>query len=241
MKILSIDTASNICGVSILENNQLLCNLDTNKGRTHSENLMPLIQEAFIKTNLHLKDMDLLVCDIGPGSFTGIRIGIATIKAFFDSLNIPCVGITSLKALAYNLKNTINENEYICSILDCKNDNCYFALYEKRNNILETLIEPQAETIETTMAIINNYCNDTLGNSPITFIGDGSEIYKKYIESSLCNIKFANPNFNNLNSYNLGLAGLDYFNSGLELTELLPLYLKKTQAERQLEKKEKNK
>ena len=239
MKILSIDTASNVCGVSILENNNLLCNLDTNTGRTHSENLMPMIKEAFEKTSLNLKDMDLLVCDIGPGSFTGIRIGIATVKAFFDSLNIPCIGISSLEALAYNLKNDINENKYICSILDCKNDNCYFALYEKKNNTIETLIEPQAETVEATIAILNNYCNDTLENSSITFIGDGSEVYKKNIETSFCNAKFASQNLNVLNSYNLGLAGFEHFNSGIELEEVLPLYLKKPQAQRQLEEREK--
>ena len=64
---------------------------------------MPMVQEAFEKTNLKLSDMDLLVCDLGPGSFTGIRIGVATVKAFVDSLNIPCIGISSLKALAYNV------------------------------------------------------------------------------------------------------------------------------------------
>ena len=85
MKILSIDTASNICGVSILEDNKLICNLDTDTGRTHSENLMPMIEQAFNKTNLSLKNIDLITCDIGPGSFTGIRIGVATTKAFNDS------------------------------------------------------------------------------------------------------------------------------------------------------------
>ena len=69
MKILSIDTASNICGVSILEDKKLLCQLDNNTGRTHSENLMPMIETAFTKSNLTLKDMDLMVCDIGPRFF----------------------------------------------------------------------------------------------------------------------------------------------------------------------------
>ena len=91
MKILSIDTASNICGVSILENDKLICNLDKDTGRTHSENLMPMIDEIFNKTNLTINDINLIICNIGPGSFTGIRIGVATTKAFSDSLNIPCI------------------------------------------------------------------------------------------------------------------------------------------------------
>ena len=111
MKILSIDTASNICGVSVLENKKLICNLDTNTGRTHSENLMPMIKNALEKSNLTLEDIQLISCDIGPGSFTGIRIGVATIKAFNDGLGIPCIGVSSLESLAYNIKNDIKEKE----------------------------------------------------------------------------------------------------------------------------------
>lgn len=69
LKILSVDTASNVCGVSILEDNNLICNLDNDTGRTHSENLMPMIEEAFKKSELSLKDIDLIVCDIGPRFF----------------------------------------------------------------------------------------------------------------------------------------------------------------------------
>ena len=234
MKILSIDTASNICGVSILEDTKLICTLDTNTGRTHSENLMPMIQEAFEKTNLSLKDIDLLVCDKGPGSFTGIRIGISTIKAFHDSLNIPCIGISSLESLAYNLKNNLND-KYVCSIIDCKNDNCYFALYENQNDTLETLIEPQAESISSALSILNSYCSDTLENQSLCFVGDGSEIYQNEIKKVFFNAKFADTTFNVLNSYSLGLAGLAKSNFFSDIQEVLPLYLKKPQAQRQFE------
>lgn len=240
LKILSIDTASNVCGVSILDNTNLICNLDTNTGRTHSENLMPMINEAFIKTNLQLKDMDLIVCDIGPGSFTGIRIGVATTKAFQDSLSIPCVGISSLEALAYNVKNNLNETDVVCSIIDCKNDNCYFALFEKKDGSLETLIEPQAESVDSALAIIKSYIEDTLENPSITFVGDGSEVYNDKIQEAFKNAKFADSKDNILNSYSLALAGLDIFNSGMDIKEVLPLYLKKPQAQRQLEKKMRN-
>ena len=85
-----------------------------------------------------LQDMDLLVCDKGPGSFTGIRIGIASVMAFTDSLKIPTVGISSLEALAYNTRDVVNNGSYVVSIIDCKNDNCYFALYEKKDNFFES-------------------------------------------------------------------------------------------------------
>ena len=239
MKILSIDTASNICGVSILEDEKLICNLDTDTGRTHSENLMPMIEQAFNKTNLSLKNIDLITCDIGPGSFTGIRIGVATTKAFNDSLNIPCVGVSSLEALAYNLKDNINENDITCSIIDCKNNNCYFALYEKKHDIFKTLIEPQAESVEACLSILKSYCEDTLENTSIYFIGDGPEIYKNIIQDTFPSAKFADTDLNNLNSYSLGLAGLNHFNNGSISEEVLPLYLKKPQAQRLLEEKEK--
>lgn len=233
MKILSIDTASNICGVSILEDTNLICNLDNNTGRTHSENLMPMIQEIFDKTSLTLKDIDLIVCDKGPGSFTGIRIGIATAKAFCDSLDIPCVGISSLEALAHNVKN----KKLICSMIDCKNDNCYFALYENNKDGILELIEPQAESVESALSILKSYCEDTLENDNITFVGDGSEIYADTIKETFQNANFENKDLNILNSYNLGIAGFNKYSSNAEVCELLPLYLKKPQAQRQLEEK----
>lgn len=236
MKILSIDTSSNICGVSILEDTNLICKLDNDTGRTHSENLMPMIQSAFEKTNLKLKDMDLIVCDIGPGSFTGIRIGVATAKAFHDSLDIPCVGINSLEALSYNLID-MHENECVFSMIDCKNDNCYFALFQKKNGIFETLIEPQADTVSSALAILKSYYEDTLENAYLTFIGDGSEVYKNNINEVFEQAKFADRNKNKLDSYSLALAGLYKYNSGIELEEVLPLYLKKPQAQRLLEEK----
>ena len=126
MKILCIDTSSNLCSVAILEDDKLIKKIELNNGLTHSETLMLLIKQILDECNLSLKNIDLLVSDIGPGSFTGIRIGVSTIKAFADSLNIPCVGISSLEVLAYNVKT----NGLICSTIDCKNDNCYFTLFK---------------------------------------------------------------------------------------------------------------
>ena len=232
MKILSIDTASNVCGVSILEDTNLICNLDQDTGRTHSENLMPMIKQAFEQFNLTLKDIDLLVCDKGPGSFTGIRIGIATIKAFHDSLSIPCVGINSLEALAYSIKN----DGYIVSILDCKNNNCYFALYELKDRQYVEVISPCAENIENAL----NLCQQKIqSNHSVTFVGDGSVIFKEQISNVFENCIFATPENNLLNSYYVGLAGLSHFKEK-KSEDILPLYLKKPQAQRQLEEKFKN-
>lgn len=232
MKILSIDTSSNICGVSILEDTNLICKLDQDLGRTHSESLMPMIQQAFNQSNLSLKDMDLLVCDKGPGSFTGIRIGIATVKAFHDSLSIPCTGISSLEGLAYSIK----DEGLIVSILDCKNDNCYFALYEHKDSQYIEIVSPIADTIEHALMV----CQEKTSHyTSIIFVGDGSTIYKELINQKFKNCIFATSENNALNSYYVGLAGFNKFRKN-KLEDVLPLYLKKPQAQRQLEEKSKS-
>ena len=124
MKILSIDTASDLCTVAVLEDENCIKEIIVSDARNHSEKIMPVIEQALHETNLTLKDINLIVCDKGPGSFTGIRIGVGTVLAFQDSLNIPCIGISSLEALAYNVKH----DGLICSLIDAKNNNVYLGL-----------------------------------------------------------------------------------------------------------------
>ena len=246
MKILSIDTSSNVCGVSILDDTKLICKLDAIAINSHSETLMPMINDALNKTNLSVDDINLIVCDIGPGSFTGIRIGVATVKAFRDSKNIDLVGITSLECLARELSDSVPNNSLICSMIDCKNDNCYYALYQKINDDLDVLIAPDADSVKNTLSILDTYIEDSNETGNIYFIGDSTTKYKSDIEKMIPYGYFANSKQNLLNSYYLGLSGLAFYNSGIEaltsdrqLNDILPLYLKKPQAQRQLEEKEK--
>lgn len=215
MKILCIDTSSVLCGISILNDNNLIKKVELNNGLTHSETLMPLLKQLLEECELTLNDIDLLVCDIGPGSFTGIRIGIATVKAFSDSLSIPCIGISSLEVLAYNIK----DDGLICSTIDCKNDNCYFALYELNNGIYKIIEEPRADTVKNILDFLENKYSKQI----IHFVGDG------LTEKSTNNT---------LSVENLGIAGFrKYQTTYKQSEEILPLYLKKPQAQRQLEEK----
>lgn len=224
MKILSIDTSSIICAVGILENDKLIKEIKIDNGLTHSEKLMPIIKQILDETNLNLKDIDLLVCDIGPGSFTGIRIGIATVKAFTDSLKIPLVGISSLEALAYNIK----EEGLICSLIDAKNENVYFSLYRLKNGNYDLVQNYLADSIDNILDILKKY------NEKITFIGDGTIVNKEKIQNTIRNSNFST--LNDLNSYSLGLAGLNSYKNN-SIQNVLPLYLRKPQAERMLEEK----
>lgn len=224
MKILSIDTSSNICSVAILEDINLIKEISLDNGLTHSESLMPTIDKIFKETNLTLKNIDLLVCDKGPGSFTGIRIGTSTVMAFSDSLDIPSCGISSLEVLAYNVEN----DGIICSLIDAKNSNCYCGIYELKNGIYTRLKPLIAENIDTLLDVLLEY------SVPITFVGSGAIVNEAKIKSKFPNCIFSNNN--NLVAYKLGLAGLRAYSSG-NYSDVMPLYLRKSQAERMHEQK----
>jgi len=225
LKILSIDTCSNICTVAILEDTKLIKEISLDNGLTHSEKLMPMIKQILDESNLQITDINLLVCDKGPGSFTGIRIGSSTVMAFSDSLGIPSVGVNSLETLAYNVKN----DGIICSLIDAKNSNCYCGIYKLENNIYTQTQPLCANTIEDILNGMEKY------KEPITFVGTGAINYKDKIEEKINKSNFSN--INTLSSYNLGIAGLySYLNNCS--SDVLPLYLRKSQAERMLEEKE---
>lgn len=222
MKILSIDTASNLCTVAVLENEKCIKEIIVDDARNHSEKIMPVIEQALLESNLTLQNIDLIVCDKGPGSFTGIRIGVGTVLAFKDSLNIPCIGISSLEALAYN----INTDGIICSLIDAKNNNVYFGVFEKKNNIVTQLEEFSFKTIDEIIPILQKY-------NKIIFVGDGSTQHKEFLHSNFNTSTFSDKN--DLSSFSLGLAGLSAYNKNINF-DLMPLYLRKSQAERALEK-----
>ncbi len=230
MRVLSIETSSKICSVAILEDRNLVKKIELNNGLTHSETLMPLIEQILEETKLTLSQIDLLVCDIGPGSFTGIRIGVATVKAFSDSLDIPAVGISSLEGLAYSIKT----NGIICSMIDCKNDNCYYAIYQLENGQYTLLETPKADSVENCLTFLNyKYTNST-----ITFVGDACEVYRDKIETASSKFILSNDKkLDNIDIYALGIAGINKYTQFGEDKNLLPLYLKKPQAQRQLEEK----
>lgn len=160
MKILAIDTSSSICTIAITEDDRKILELHGDDEKTHSVKLMPIINEAFKSTNLTLDDIDLLVCSAGPGSFTGVRIGIATVKAFADAKSIPVVGVSSLEGLAYNMINknipaTQLASTLFCSIIDANNNNVYCGLYRYYNDCLNQVTDLIAENIDTVIAKID--------------------------------------------------------------------------------------
>ena len=193
--------------------------------RTHSVKLMPMIDNMFKASNLSLDNIDLLACCLGPGSFTGIRIGIATMKAFADVKNIPTVGVTSLESLAYN----IEENATICPNIDCKNNNVYSAMFELKDNTYVQIGDNIADTIEVALENCKLH-----SENPIVFIGDGSVLHKDLILEKFANkdIRFSDKNIQS--SVSLARCAYDKYLKGEygDSSNISPLYLRKSQAER---------
>lgn len=222
MKILAIETASNLCSVSVLENNKLIKEIISDETKNHSIMLMPLIDELLNSRNLKLSDIDLFACDKGPGSFTGIRIGISTIKGFCDVLNKPCIGVSSLDALARN----VNENGYICSLIDAKHNNVYCSIYKFEDNKYIQIQDYIFDDINNILNLLNDFKNN------IFFVGNCGILYKDMIKSFLNDKAIIMPDSEPTSSL-IGLTAFEKYNLEEDFSSLHlnPLYLKKSNAE----------
>lgn len=226
MKLLSIETSSTVCSISILENTTILYEKHSQDILTHSEQLLPMIKQAFLQMPFSLKDIDLYSCSVGPGSFTGIRIGIATIKGFVDVYQKPAIGISSLEGLCFPLK----QKGMICSMIDAKNSNLYTGIWEN-----QTLKEPFSfHTIDSFLLHLSKEAE-----KEITFVGDASLLYQETIQNIFPNCHFVKPEQNQVSSVGIGLAAYHKYQKKQEKQyPLCPLYLRKSQAERTLEGKQ---
>lgn len=223
MKILAIETSGKVCAVALAENDKLIMEKIIDDENTHSVKLMPLINEVFKENNMYLSDIDLFSCDIGPGSFTGIRIGVSTVKAFLDAKNKKAVGVTSLEVLARNIK----EDGIICSLIDAKNDNVYYGIFEKNGKYYKQLAELKFDNIEN---ILNAFEDK---NKKIFFVGNGSIVHKDVIKSKLKNAIITDEeNINNVNARNIALVAFEKKAQAVDSNNLSPIYLRKSNAER---------
>lgn len=218
MLVLSVDTSSSVCAVSLQENYNLIDEIDLDNGKTHSENFMPIVAEILEKNNKELKDINLIAAVVGPGSFTGIRIGIASIKALAEVYNIPVVEVTSLESLARN----VEVKNVVCSLIDAKNNQVYAGIFDANYEKLEDYI---ADDINTVIESLKKYNN-------IILVGDGSEKFADLLKENLVKVEFSNEN--KQKAFSAGLIGLKKFekNEVKNADSINPIYLRKSQAER---------
>lgn len=223
MIILGMDTSSANACVALMNDEKIIGEYTVSHDRTHSQIIMPMLDDMMKKCGVALEDVDVFAVATGPGSFTGLRIGISTVKTFAQVLKKPIVGISSLESLAAN----VTYDGFVCPIADARRDRVYNAVYKSGECIVEPRVTPVAELA------------DELGDKNVMFLGDGMLKYGDLILNSSPELFTAAPvhlNMQNASSlcacaYKRALKG-DFDN----LYSLEPMYLRKSQAERELEK-----
>lgn len=211
MLTLAISTSSKICSVALLEDDKPIKELNIDNLKTHSENLVPLIDELLKVTNKKISEIDLIACDVGPGSFTGIRIGISTAKAIAEVNQIPVVSCTSLEALSYNVN-----ADTICSLIDARNNQVYCGIFDKNHNLIKDYM---ADDINENLK--------NLPNNEICFVGDGADLHQELLKGTF-------SQDNNIHAANIGICAYNKYKKGkIETADsIVPMYLRKSQAER---------
>ena len=237
MKVLSIDTSSKIASIAIIEDGRVLDEMHVLSEEEHSQTLMPMIEKIFNDNNMDLDEIDLIGCSRGPGSFTGIRIGIATAKAFSDAKNIPLIGIDSLEALAYSvvIKKENNDCE-ILAMINAKNDNVYAATYLVINGKLNMVKNAEIMNLTETVNYIDFKkqvfivgCED---EDSIRRLIQAEASSERAISGDDCSFEFVKDTIPTAAS--IGIAAYEKYKNGVVDEIIVPLYLRKPQAERNL-------
>ena len=229
MNILTIDTSSIVASVAIGDEQKLIAEYTINHKKTHSQKLLPMVDEMLKSCDLKAKDIDVFGVSLGPGSFTGLRIGITTAKVMAQALDKPVVGISTFEGLAYNVPYF---GGLICPIIDAQRESVYSAIYSWKDNELLTLREADVLEINDLIDIIKDM------NRQVIFLGDGVEKFKPIIDENIREISsFSTSNL----MFPRAGAILDLvrkkYEHGLfnKAHEILPIYMRKSQAEVQYE------
>jgi len=233
MRILALDTSTNVASVAILEDDVIIGEYSCNKGKTHSQRLMPMIQSLLEKVGLSATDMDAFSASIGPGSFTGLRIGVTTVKAMAFAAEKPVISIHTLDALAFNLSMS---KALICPIIDARNSQVFTAVYRFINNKLERLTDYLGIHINELIDIIRPM------EGEIVLLGDACAMHRDYFTTELGErLRFAPPNTALAKASSVAVLASNAFVDGkLESCyDMVPFYLRKSQAEREKENSEK--
>lgn len=234
MLVLGIDTTTLVGSVGIIDETGLLGESILNIKRTHSERLMPTLSRLLEDVGIVLEDVDLISVSLGPGSFTGVRIGVTTAKTLAQALNKPLVGVYSLDVLAENLANV---QGLVCPILDARKQEVYTAIYQADGTgKLSRLLDYSAlGTKELLDKIPTN-------QERVYFLGDGVKVYGQLLKESLSG-RYRTVPHNLLvpRGSTVARLGLDKWQAGLTKTNFLaiePFYLRKSEAELAWEKKQ---
>lgn len=231
MKILGLDSSGLVASVAVVENDLLLAEYTTDYKKTHSQTLLPMLDELRSMIELDMNTVDAIAIAAGPGSFTGLRIGAATAKGLGLALNKPLVEVPTLEGLAWNLWGT---EKLVCPIMDARRNQVYTGVYEFVENgtgfEMRSVVEQKADDIVELVNQLNE-----LGR-PVIFLGDGVPVYDKVIAEH-CKVSYslAPAGNNRQRAASVAALGAVYYAQGKTVTaaDHQPEYLRKSQAERE--------
>ena len=237
MKILGIESSGLVASVAVVEDDQLLAEYTINYKKTHSQTLLPMLDEIKKMVDLSLEEIDAIAVAAGPGSFTGLRIGSATAKGLGLALNKPLVEIPTVDGIAYQM---YGHSRMICPLMDARRNQVYTGLYKfedtKEGHEFVVKKEQCAISIDEIISEINA-CNE-----PVVFLGDGVPVYKEILVNSLqVPYEFAPAYCNRQRGASVAALGAVCFAKGKTVTaaEHKPDYLRLSQAERERMEREK--
>lgn len=223
MRIIGIDTAAKGCSVAMVENESLLSEVTKVSSHTHAIHLMEMIHQALSMSGFELDGVDGFAVTKGPGSFTGLRIGISTVKGLAAASGKPAVGVSSLEVLAFQL---VTSSVLICPVLDARKNEVYVSRYRFDGSVLrqetETCVLPPDEAVSGI-------------NEPCIFVGDGAHLYRDIIGHVVGEFaSFASPYYSVLRASTVAALGIEKFKIKKEYDSgrLLPHYIRNSDAEK---------
>lgn len=227
MKILGLDSSGLVASVALVEDDNLLAEYTVNYKKTHSQTLLPMLDEIVRMIELDLQTIDAVAVAGGPGSFTGLRIGSATAKGLGLALEKPLVSVPTVDGIAYNLCGT---SDLVCPLMDARRSQTYTGLYEFHGNEMEALVKQCAVGIEEIIETVNSFERD------VVFLGDGVPVFSDYIKDK-CKVpyRFAPAHVNKQRASALAVLAMKYYAQGECETAAAhrPDYLRLSQAERE--------
>ena len=232
MKVLGIDSSGMVATVAVVEDAQMLAEYTINYKKTHSQTLLPMLDEIARMIELDLNTVDVIAVAAGPGSFTGLRIGSATAKGLGLALKKPLVSVPTLEGIAYNFCGT---DKVICPMMDARRSQVYTGVYEFQGNTLQKIEDQMAVPVEEILERLNQ-----LGREVI-LAGDGVPVYQELIEKNLkVPYLLAPAHLNRQRAGAVAVLGMQYALNGQteSAMEHQPDYLRLSQAERERAKKQ---
>ena len=222
MRILAVDTATTSCSVAIVDKTSLLSEFTLSKEETHSKHLMDMIKAALRMSGLNFSDLDGFAVTRGPGSFTGLRIGISTIKGLAVASEKPVIGVSSLETLALQVSYS---RDLICPILDARRGEVYFSRYRFLNGHLKKQTKERVAPPDQAVEDLNESC---------LFVGNGALLYKEMILEKMGELaSFAPLIKNTIRASTMAYLSMAKFenNDTDDIEKILPYYIRKSDAE----------